>query len=82
MKVAAVQHDILWEATATNLDRLTPRVEQAAALGARLVVLSEMFATGFSMATERMAESFDGKRIAVTSISASPKPPFFANSSA
>ncbi|MGH9278292.1 MAG: nitrilase-related carbon-nitrogen hydrolase [Acidimicrobiales bacterium] len=56
MKVAAVQHDIVWEDTAANLDRLSARIDEAAALGARLVVLPEMFATGFSMNTGRTSE--------------------------
>jgi predicted amidohydrolase len=60
MKVAAIQHDIDWEdAKATTTELATP-VAQAAAAGARLVVLSEMFATGFSMAPERIAEPEDG----------------------
>lgn len=60
MKVAAVQHDICWEdADATRL-RLGPMVTQAVAGGARLVVLSEMFATGFSMHPERIAEEEGG----------------------
>ena len=60
MKVAAVQHDVVWEdATATHR-RVAPMIANAAAAGARLVVLTEMYATGFSMATEHIVESFDG----------------------
>jgi predicted amidohydrolase len=60
MKVAAVQHDIVWEDPRANFERLAPMIESAAVAGARLVVLSEMFATGFTMDAERMAESPDG----------------------
>lgn len=60
MKVAAVQHDIVWEDPEANFARLAPTVEHAAAGGARLVVLTEMYATGFSMDTDRIAEAFDG----------------------
>lgn len=60
LRVAAVQHDIAWEDRATNLERLAPQVARAAAAGARLVVLTEMFATGFSMRTEVTAEPPDG----------------------
>jgi predicted amidohydrolase len=35
-------------------------IERAAADGARLVVLTEMYATGFSMKTDRIAEPVDG----------------------
>jgi predicted amidohydrolase len=58
--VAALQHDIVWEDPAANFARLAPRIEAAAADGARLVVLSEMYATGFSMDADRIAEPDDG----------------------
>ena len=60
MKVAAVQHDIVWEDPDANFRRLAPMVEVAATAGARLVVLSEMCATGFSMAADRIAEPPEG----------------------
>lgn len=56
MKIAAIQSDIAWEDPATNFERLRPRVAEAAAAGARLVVLPEMFACGFSMTTARISE--------------------------
>jgi predicted amidohydrolase len=49
MRIAAVQHDIVWEDRAANFARLAPQVARAAAAGAELVVLSETFSTGFSM---------------------------------
>ena len=63
MKVAAVQHDIVWEDRDANFERLGPMITAAAAQHARLVVLSEMFSTGFSMATERVAERADGPSV-------------------
>ncbi len=63
MRVAALQHDILWEQPAGNFARLAPRIQAAAAAGADLIVLSEMYATGFSMATERIAEGEDGPSV-------------------
>ena len=60
MRVAGVQHDIVWEQRDTNLAHVAPMIEQAAAAGARLVVLTEMFSTGFSMASERIAEPENG----------------------
>lgn len=56
MRVAALQTDIVWEDPAANFARLGPWFAAAAAAGARLVVLPEMYACGFSMATERIAE--------------------------
>ena len=52
MKVAAVQHDIVWLDRAANFTRLEPMIREAAGNGARLVVLSEMFSTGFAMGDE------------------------------
>jgi predicted amidohydrolase len=60
LKVAAIQHDIVWEDPAANFARLAPRIADAAAEGARLAVLTEMYSTGFSMHTERTAEPVDG----------------------
>lgn len=60
MRVAVVQHDIVWEDAAATRARLVPQIAVAAATGARLVVLAEMFATGFSMRTERTGEPADG----------------------
>jgi predicted amidohydrolase len=60
VKVAAIQHDICWEDPLSTLRRLAPLVERAVEAGARLVVLTEMFSTGFSMAAERIAEPVDG----------------------
>lgn len=56
MRVAAVQLDIAWEDRAENFRRAERRVQEAAALGAELVVLPEMFARGFSMRAAEMAE--------------------------
>ena len=52
MRVAAIQHDIVWERPVDNFRRLAPMIAQAADGGARLVALTEMYATGFSMAAE------------------------------
>jgi predicted amidohydrolase len=60
MRVAAVQHDICWEDAPATRMRVAPLVAQAADAGARLVVLTEMFATGFSMHPERIAEDEGG----------------------
>lgn len=49
MRIAAVQHDIVWEDREANFERLAPQVARAAGAGAELVLLSETFSTGFSM---------------------------------
>jgi predicted amidohydrolase len=60
VKVAAVQHDICWEAPEATMAHVAPMIAGAAANGARLVVLTEMYSTGFTMAPERVAEATDG----------------------
>lgn len=60
MRVAGLQCDLAWEDPAANRARLGPRIEAAARAGARLVVLPEMWPTGFSMAAERIAEDEGG----------------------
>ena len=49
MRIAAVQHDIVWEDREANFERLAPQVRGAVGAGAELVLLSETFSTGFSM---------------------------------
>ncbi len=60
LSVAAVQHDIVWENPEENFVRLAPVIAAAANDGARLIVLSEMFPTGFSMDSSAIAEPSDG----------------------
>jgi predicted amidohydrolase len=49
MRIAAVQHDIVWEDRDANFERLAPQVHRAVGAGAELVLLTETFSTGFSM---------------------------------
>lgn len=60
MRVAALQSDIAWEDPTTNFERIRPWICAAAAAQVRLLVLPEMFACGFSMATDRIREAVDG----------------------
>ncbi|MDA8018947.1 MAG: carbon-nitrogen family hydrolase, partial [Thermoanaerobaculia bacterium] len=60
MKIAAFQSDIAWEEPQTNFERLESWIGRAKDQGAELLALPEMFACGFSMATERVAEPVDG----------------------
>lgn len=60
MRVAAVQLDIVWEDPAANFRRAEARIQEAAAAGAALVVLPELFATGFTMQSARVAEAPGG----------------------
>lgn len=60
MRIALIQHDIEWEDAIATRRRVEPLVARAIAGGASLVVFPEMFAVGFSMATDRVAEPVDG----------------------
>jgi predicted amidohydrolase len=60
VKVAAIQHDICWEDGPATCARLGPWLDAAAAQGARLAVLTEMFPTGFSADAARISEPIDG----------------------
>ncbi|MGB9113196.1 MAG: nitrilase-related carbon-nitrogen hydrolase [Acidimicrobiales bacterium] len=60
MKVAGIQCDLVWENREANLKRLRPLIEDATTEGARIVLLPEMFPSGFSMQTDEIAEDPDG----------------------
>jgi predicted amidohydrolase len=55
MIVAGLQTDIAWEDPPENFRRAEALAARAARAGARLLVLPEMFATGFSMDAARVA---------------------------
>ncbi|MEK0420759.1 MAG: hypothetical protein RLZZ161_610 [Bacteroidota bacterium] len=59
LNIRAIQLDILWENPKGNLDKLSAMLNNAEA--GELVVLPEMFATGFSMQPEKIAQSMNGE---------------------
>lgn len=60
MRIAAVQHEIVWESPEANFAALRPAIDEAAGTGAGLIALSETFSWGFSMNTETVNEPADG----------------------
>jgi predicted amidohydrolase len=60
VRVAAIQHDIVWEDKDANFARLAPMIAAAAGAGARLAVLTETFSTGFSNHLDTVAECEGG----------------------
>ena len=56
MKIALVQMDLAWEDVPENHRRARRLLEEAAGKGARLALLPEMFCTGFSMESDRIAQ--------------------------
>jgi len=61
MKIAVVQHEIVWEDPEANFAALRTPIYDAADTGAGLIVLSETFSWGFTMHTDWAREAPDGK---------------------
>src|SRR6266542_3818318 len=61
VNVIALQLDIAWEDKAANFDKVRRLLTEAAPEKDSLVVLPEMFATGFTMNAAAMAESYRGE---------------------
>ncbi len=61
MRVACLQTDIAWEDRASNHAAARSLLDGAALPPGSLAVLPEMFATGFSMETDRVAEAPGGE---------------------
>jgi predicted amidohydrolase len=60
VRIAALQHDIVWCDRDANAARLAPQIRSAAASDARLILLTETFSTGFAVGEADLAERFDG----------------------
>jgi predicted amidohydrolase len=60
MRVSVIQHDIVWENPDATCAQVAPMIAKAAGDSARLIVLTEMFATGFSMRPQQIAEDEGG----------------------
>lgn len=59
MRVALIQYDIAWNDDTENYRRLSPLIADAASGGARLIVLPEMFNSGFSFLSGDEAVRFN-----------------------
>ena len=55
-----VQSDLVWEKIDANLERLE---QQIIGIRSGIIILPEMFSTGFSMASGKLAESMTGKAV-------------------
>jgi predicted amidohydrolase len=62
LKVTLVQTDLVWENKNANLDHISRMLEEPGTTD--LILLPEMFSTGFSMDAGKLAESMDGKTVA------------------
>lgn len=63
LKVSLVQTSLHWEDKASNLSMLSEKIASVKA-STHLVVLPEMFTTGFSMKPEQLAENMEGDTLA------------------
>jgi len=60
VNVIALQHDIVWEDKPANFAKVRKLLTEVAPAKDSLVVLPEMFATGFSMNADAIAEDYGG----------------------
>ena len=63
LKIALIQSELVWEDHEANLHRFHETIDQVQA-GVHLIVLPEMFSTGFSMKPARLAQRMDGSAVA------------------
>ncbi|HET8753674.1 MAG TPA: amidohydrolase [Salinimicrobium sp.] len=59
LKIAILQADLVWENSEANRNQFRPKIEQLSS-DVDLIILPEMFSTGFSMNAENLAEPVDG----------------------
>ncbi|MEO0726821.1 MAG: amidohydrolase [Bacteroidota bacterium] len=62
LRLALVQADLVWEDAGRNRDKFEPLLGGVSP-GTDIVVLPEMFSTGFSMEPQRLAEPMDGPTV-------------------
>jgi predicted amidohydrolase len=62
LKVSAIQSALVWENPDANLKAFGERISDIQS-SPDLIVLPEMFSTGFSMNSAALAEKMDGKSI-------------------
>jgi predicted amidohydrolase len=60
LRVAALQHDIMWNDRDANFEHLAPMIRAAAAAGAGLVLCTETFSTGFAVDVPELGEPEGG----------------------
>jgi omega-amidase len=60
LRIAAVQHDIVWNNRDANFEHLAPMIAAAAGAGAGLVLCTETFSTGFAVDEPDLGEPEGG----------------------
>ncbi|GAL79643.1 aliphatic amidase AmiE [Algibacter lectus] len=59
LKVALIQANLVWENPQKNREQFTEKIEQISG-SINLIILPEMFTSGFTMNAEKVAETMDG----------------------
>lgn len=62
LTITIIQPDLIWENKKANLDRIAKKIENITEK-TELVILPEMFSTGFSMNPKKLAEKMDGETV-------------------
>lgn len=62
LTITIIQADLVWENVDANLKRFTQKINSITTK-TEVIVLPEMFSTGFSMQPEKLAETMDGKAV-------------------
>lgn len=62
LKVALIQADLIWENPKANREQFTEKIKQISG-GINLIILPEMFTSGFTMNAETVAETMQGKTV-------------------
>ena len=62
LSITILQTNLFWEDKGANLDLLTKKIGSIEAY-TEVIVLPEMFSTGFSMQPEKFAENMDGPTV-------------------
>lgn len=62
LKVALIQTNLVWENPIKNREQLTQKIEQISG-SINLIILPEMFTSGFTMHAEKVAETMQGETV-------------------
>src|ERR1051326_7380723 len=63
LKVTMIQTQLHWENAGANIEMFSEKISALKEIG-DIIVLPEMFSTGFSMNADSVAETMDGKTVA------------------
>ncbi|MDO5972374.1 amidohydrolase [Flavivirga aquimarina] len=72
LKIALIQSDLVWENPKQNLENFSKKIENISE-AVDLIILPEMFTTGFTMHAKDVAETMEGNTVAWMQLMASSK---------